>query len=373
MLHDAARCTDFQANSYWVIIGSKDRRAALAECCIRAKSPSWETTPDVSTRSALSTTGRHCVQAWKHRQCFWGGEHWPLPPVIHQLSLPPNNPCVVSHGLPKDVFSHGWHTEAKRPLHLWPPIKLLQERRGSACVGALIWVLTGFFLQPKQSRVPPFWGNWLCRVLKQQHVSSACGNAWRGSEVIIAGVLSSTRNSAIDFALFSCHQAESRLCFSKSCIRKISAEDLLHLHILFRELTGLAKPDVVGQYQSSFWLIAGNLLFCQALTVLRENEYCARFHTEWVQFYKSALVLGLLEPEANEKLNEQYCYLTMHEIRFKQHKACVLGVLSVDSVMKLFAEEHSLSFSQMTRNAVWHHMTVILQVLQCRNKLEDLI
>lgn len=92
-----------------------------------------------------------------------------------------------------------------------------------------------------------------------------------------------------------------------------------------------------------------------------------------MQFYKSALVLGLLEPEANERLNEQYWYLTMHEIRFKQHEACVLDVLSVDSVMKLFAGEHSLSFSQITINAFWHHMTVILQVLQCRNKLESLI
>lgn len=78
-------------------------------------------------------------------------------------------------------------------------------------------------------------------------MSSAPGNTWGGSEVIIASVLSTTRNSAIDFALLSCHQAESRLCSSKSCIRKMSAEDLLHLHILFRELTGLARPDVVGQ------------------------------------------------------------------------------------------------------------------------------
>lgn len=78
-------------------------------------------------------------------------------------------------------------------------------------------------------------------------MSSARRNAWRGSEVITASVLSSTRNSAIDFALFSCHQAEPRLCSSKSCIRKMSAEDLLHLHILFRELTGLARPNVVGQ------------------------------------------------------------------------------------------------------------------------------
>lgn len=59
-------------------------------------------------------------------------------------------------------------------------------------------------------------------------------------------VLSSTRNSAIDFALFSCHQAESRLCSSKSCIRKMSAENLLHLHKLFRGLTGSARPDVAG-------------------------------------------------------------------------------------------------------------------------------
>lgn len=84
-------------------------------------------------------------------------------------------------------------------------------------------------------------------------------------------------------------------------------------------------------------------------------------------------MLGLLEPEANERLNEQYWYLTMHEILFKQHKACVLDALSVDSVMKLFAGEHSLSFRRMTRNAFWHHMTMILQVLQCRNKLVNLI
>lgn len=86
---------------------------------------------------------------------------------------------------------------------------------------------------------------------------------------------------------------------------------------------------------------------------------------------KSALVLGLLEPEANERLNEQYWYLTMHEMLFKQHKACMLDVLSVDSVMKFFTGQQSLSFSQMTRNAFQHHMTMILQVLQCRNKLEN--
>lgn len=51
----------------------------------------------------------------------------------------------------------------------------------------------------------------------------------------------------------------------------------------------------------------------------------------------------------------------------------MLDVLSVDSVMKLFAGEHSLRFSQMTRNAFWHHMTVILQVLQYRIKLGNLI
>lgn len=45
-------------------------------------------------------------------------------------------------------------------------------------------------------------------------------------------------------------------------------------------------------------------------------------------------------------------YLTMYEVQFKQHKGCVLDVLSVDSVMKLFTEEHSLSFSQMTRNVL---------------------
>lgn len=66
-------------------------------------------------------------------------------------------------------------------------------------------------------------------------------------------------------------------------------------------------------------------------------------------------------------------YLTMYEVQFKQHKACVLDVLSVDSVMKLFTAEHSPSFSQMTRNPFWHCMTVMLQVLWCRNKLENLI
>lgn len=53
-------------------------------------------------------------------------------------------------------------------------------------------------------------------------------------------------------------------------------------------------------------------------------------------------------------------YLTMYEVRFEQHKACVLDVLSVDSVMKLFTGEHSLSFSQVTRNPFWHCMTEML-------------
>lgn len=66
-------------------------------------------------------------------------------------------------------------------------------------------------------------------------------------------------------------------------------------------------------------------------------------------------------------------YLTMYEEQFKQHKSCVLDVLSVNSVMKLFTEEHSLFFSQMTRNPFWHCMTVMLQVLKSRNKLENLI
>lgn len=124
----------FQANSYWAIIGSKERRAALAEHCIRAKSSSWETTPDASTRLALSLTGRHCVQAWKHRQCFWGGEHWLLPLLIHQLSLPLNNPCMVSCGLPEDMFSHGWHTDetfASLASDQTPPREERQRLSGS--------------------------------------------------------------------------------------------------------------------------------------------------------------------------------------------------------------------------------------------------
>lgn len=66
-------------------------------------------------------------------------------------------------------------------------------------------------------------------------------------------------------------------------------------------------------------------------------------------------------------------YLTMYEVQFKKHKACVLEVLSVDSVIKLFTGEHSFSFSQMARNPFWHCMIVMLQVLQCRNKPENLI
>lgn len=66
-------------------------------------------------------------------------------------------------------------------------------------------------------------------------------------------------------------------------------------------------------------------------------------------------------------------YLTMYEVQFKQHKGCVLDVLSVDSVMKPLTGEYSLSFSQMTRNPFWHCTTVMLQVLPCRIKLENLI
>lgn len=82
----------------------------------------------------------------------------------------------------------------------------------------------------------------------EQCVSSADGNAGGGSAVIAADALPSTRSSAIDFAPFSCHQAESRLSSPKSCLRKMSAEDLLQVHVLFRKLVGLAGPNAVGEY-----------------------------------------------------------------------------------------------------------------------------
>lgn len=82
----------------------------------------------------------------------------------------------------------------------------------------------------------------------EQCVSSAGGNAGGGSAVITANAVPSTRSHAIDFAPFPCHQAASRLSSSKSCIRKMSAEDPLQVHILFGKLVGLAGPNAVGEY-----------------------------------------------------------------------------------------------------------------------------
>lgn len=121
---------DFQANSYWAIIGSKERRAALAEHCIKPNPPAekapWMPLPVYHCASQAGTV------SWKHRQCFGGGEHWPLFLVIHSsaCSWAIRVWCPTAS---KGLLSRGWHTEAKRPLHLWPLTKLLQERRGSGC------------------------------------------------------------------------------------------------------------------------------------------------------------------------------------------------------------------------------------------------
>lgn len=123
-----------------------------------------------------------------------------------------------------------------------------EERQagGSSWLGASIWILICFFLQPEQSRVLPLLskGAGCAEPEAEQPGSSAGGKAWGGSAVTAASTPSGASNSA----LFSCHQAESRLSSSKSCIRKMSAEDPLHLHIWFGKLVGLAGPKAVRHY-----------------------------------------------------------------------------------------------------------------------------
>ena len=181
-----------------------------------------------STRSG--TTARCHVSTWRCGPCFWGGEQRPLPQVIHQASLPVSNPCAAVRGLPKDAIRHEWHTEAERPLHLWLLTKLLHERRGRR-VAAADWEHRSsywFVSFSSPSRAGSCRSFWRARAVRgpeaEQRVWRAGGSTWGGFAVITANASPSTRSSAIDFAPFSCHQAESRLSSSESCIRKTSAE-----------------------------------------------------------------------------------------------------------------------------------------------------
>lgn len=157
VLCNAAQCMDFQASSYWAIIGSKERRAALAEHCIRAKSSSWESTLDASTCLSLCITGRHCVM--ETQAVFQRGTALTTFPGDSQLSLILNNPCVVSHSLQRTVQS--WVTQRLKDLCIFGPWPNSSKRGEAAAVGNIDLGIDWFLPKARAGQDPSF----LCQVL----------------------------------------------------------------------------------------------------------------------------------------------------------------------------------------------------------------
>lgn len=204
------------------------------------------------------------------------------------------------------VTRWGQETFASLAPDQTPPWEARQAG-GSGWPGASIQALIHFFLPPEQSR-----------ILFLLPKGTDCAGAWRGAACVKQCWKHPGRLCRHCRRCFM-HHHEPCYWFFSTLVIKLSWGSVLlkaalerhkdqHLHVLFWKLTRLARPNAVGRgiiFLCDCWT---SFLLCQALPVLREKGYCAKSHPKWVQFYKSMLMLSLLEPGANKRsLNEQYC------------------------------------------------------------------
>lgn len=139
---------------------------------------------------------------------------------------------------PKDFITH---SEIRRSSCLWFLTKLLHERPG--------WWVAVAALQHQydiDSLLPPSWaqqGSISPFQVKQQTRPEAeqCVRERLGSSVGFVACA-----SVLCYWFCSTHhQAAIRLSSLKSYIRRTLVKDPLHLHVLFRKLAGLDRPNVM--------------------------------------------------------------------------------------------------------------------------------